>query len=395
MTRWCAGWPRSSRPVRRVADDASLLALLEDAPAAIAVQRGSELRWEMANGLYRRLLGGRTLIGHTLAEILPDWAQLRRILENVMRSGTVFVGREQRFLVDPEGTGDLRDAYFDVICQPLRNGDDVVGVLSFGVDVTAQVEARRRMETVAAELQRAVEARDEFLSVASHELKTPLTALRLQVQSLQRSARRAHQAQYSPQQLQAKVDAADRQVQRLVELIDALLDVSRLHGGRLDISIAEVDLAEVASDVVERARTTATAFSSDVTLETPAPRAGAGAGAVVGRWDRSRVDQVLTNLLSNAIKYGAGKPILVRVGIEPSADGTRGYVSVTDHGIGIAAADHARIFERFERAVSRTHYSGLGLGLWISRQIAETLGGTITVTSKLGEGSTFTLWLPV
>jgi signal transduction histidine kinase len=370
-----------------VADDASLLALLEDAPAAIAVQRGAELRWEMANALYRRLLGGRELVGRTLAEVLPDWAQLRRILENVVRSGTVFVGREQRFLVDPDGTGELRDGYFDVICQPLRHGGEVVGVVSFGVDVTAQVEARRRLETVAAELQRAVEARDEFLSIASHELKTPLTALRLQVHSLQRSARRAPQAHYSPQQLQAKLEAADRQVQRLVELIDALLDVSRLHGGRLDISIAEVDLAEVASEVVERTRATATAFGSSLTLEAPA--------AVVGRWDRSRVDQMLTNLLSNAIKYGGGKPIIVRVGIEPSADGTRGYVSVTDNGIGIAAADHARIFERFERAVSRTHYSGLGLGLWISRQIAETLDGTIAVASTLGEGSTFTLWLPL
>src|SRR5262245_47848162 len=122
MTRWCAGWPRCSRPVRRVADDASLFALLEDAPAAIAVQRGPELRWAVANPLYRRLLGGRSVIGCTLAEMLPDWAQLRRIVENVMRSGTVFVGREHRFLVDPEGTGELRDGYFDVICQPLLNG---------------------------------------------------------------------------------------------------------------------------------------------------------------------------------------------------------------------------------------------------------------------------------
>src|SRR5438874_633909 len=191
----------------------SLLQLLVEAPAAIAVQRGPELRYEMANALYTRLLGGHDPTGKPLAEVLPDWAQLRRILEAVLRDGHPFVGREHRFLVDRAGDGELRDAFFDVICQPLHGEDGaVVGVLTFGVDVTTQVEARRRMETVAAELQRAVEARDEFLSVASHELKTPLTALRLQVQSLQRSVHRSPDAQYSAEQLRAKFDAADRQV---------------------------------------------------------------------------------------------------------------------------------------------------------------------------------------
>ncbi|MDB4964590.1 MAG: Sensor histidine kinase [Myxococcales bacterium] len=369
----------------------SLLRHLEDAPAAIAVQRGPELRYELANRLYGRLLGGAELMGRALAEVLPDWAQLRRILEAVQRDGHPFIGREHRFLVDRLGDGELRDAYFDVICQPLREGDAIVGVLTFAVDVTTQVEARQRMESVAAELQRAVEARDEFLSVASHELKTPLTALRLQVQSLQRSVHRAPEAQYSAEQLRAKFDAADRQVNRLVELIDALLDVSRVQAGHMDVNLEEIDLAAVVTEVVERGRTPAAATGSILKLDAATP--------VVGRWDRSRVDQVITNLVSNAIKYGGGKPIDVRVYVESFSDGDnqgrRAAASVTDHGIGIAPADQARIFERFERAVSRTSYAGLGLGLWISRQIAETLGGTIIVESAPGAGARFTLFLPL
>ncbi|MCU1281349.1 MAG: Sensor histidine kinase [bacterium] len=368
-------------------DDPSLLVLLDDAPAALAVQRGADLRWEMANAMFRRLLGNRPILGFPLAEILPDWSQLRRIVEGVQQTGKPYSAREQRFLIDPEGTGALVEAYFDLVCQPLREDGAIVGVLSFAVDVTDKVSARKRLESIANDLRQAVDARDQFLSVASHELKTPLTALRLQVQSLQRSVARTPDAQFSPEQLRARFDAADRQVQRLVELIDTLLDVSRLQGGSIDLDVAEVDLAALIAEVVDRARTTAAANGSTVTLESPAE--------LRGRFDRSRVDQIVTNLVSNAVKYGGGKPITVRLGTAREASGSRATISVTDEGIGIAPEDHARIFDRFERAVSRTHYAGLGLGLWISRQIAESLGGTLTVESDVGKGARFTLSLPM
>lgn len=363
-----------------MSDEAQLLALLEEAPAAIAIQRGPTLRYELANAKFRALLGGRPLVGHMLAEVLPDWAQFRRIVEGVYRDGRPFVAHEYRFLVDPTGDGSLHDAWFDVACQPLVVGGATIGVLSFGVDVTAQVEARHRLEAAAADLQRAVDARDEFLSVASHELKTPLTALRLQVQSLRRSLHKP-EARYSPEQVRAKLDAADRQVERLVELIDTLLDVSRLQSNTLHLSPSEFDLAELVRDVVERSRTPATAAGSSLTLQDE---------SVVGRWDRSRVDQILTNLLSNAVKYGGGKPIEVRL----VADAAQARITVVDHGLGIAPEDHERIFQRFERAVSRTHFAGLGLGLWISRRIAQSLGAAITVESALGQGAAFTLTLP-
>jgi signal transduction histidine kinase len=112
---------------------------------------------------------------------------------------------------------------------------------------------------------------------------------------------------------------------------------------------------------------------------------------VVGQWDRLRLEQVLVNLLSNAAKYGAGHPVTVTV----EAVGACGRLSVADGGIGIAPEDHERIFERFERTASAQHFTGLGLGLWITRRIVEALGGTIRVKSAQGQGSTFTLELPV
>ena len=237
------------------------------------------------------------------------------------------------------------------------------------------------------ELRRAVDARDEFLSTASHELKTPLTALRLQVQSLVRSTARAPDQQFSSQQLQARFDAAERQVGRLVHLIDALLDVSRLQRGVLDLDVSDVDLAALVTEVVDRARTTAQASGSSLTLEAPPP--------VRGQFDASRVDQIVTNLLSNAVKYGRGKPITVWLAVVSDEAGSRAEINVRDEGIGIAPVDQERIFERFERAVSRTHYSGLGLGLWISRRIAANIGGTLSVESEAGRGARFTLSLPL
>jgi signal transduction histidine kinase len=370
-------------------DDPSLLVLLDDAPAAIAVQRGPELRFEMANAAFRGLLGGLPLVGKTMAEVLPDWSQLRRIVEQLMRDGKPYAAHHQRFLVDPEGTGALREAYFDLVCQPLRHEGAISGVLTFAVDVTAAVQARKRLEVSANELRHAVDARDEFLSVASHELKTPLTALRLQIQALHRSVLKAPDQSFSPEQLRARFEAAERQVQRLVQLIDALLDVSRLQRGGpdLDLDVTDADVVALVTDVADRQRTTAANSGSTLTVEAPP--------SLRVRCDASRVDQVVTNLLSNAIKYGRGKPITVRIGVAGERGPSRVFVTVADEGIGISPDDHQRIFERFERAVSRTHYAGLGLGLWISRQIAESLGGSLTVESDIGKGARFTLYLPL
>jgi signal transduction histidine kinase len=161
-----------------------------------------------------------------------------------------------------------------------------------------------------------------------------------------------------------------------------MLDVSRIGDGRLPLEYQEVDLVVVVRDMVNRLAKSAAEVGSAVEITAATP--------LVGRWDRMRVEQVVTNLLSNAIKYGGGKPIALAV----DGDDRHARVVVKDRGIGILPAHQRRIFDRFERAVPLNNYAGFGLGLWICRRIVDALGGEISVESSPGEGSTFTVVLP-
>ncbi|WP_437635395.1 AAA family ATPase [Sorangium sp. So ce854] len=233
------------------------------------------------------------------------------------------------------------------------------------------------------EAQEAIQRRDEFLLVASHELKTPLTSLQMQAQSFERLLRRRALADVPPARIEAMIQILGRQTSRLGHLVDELLDGTRLHAGRLSLARAPVDLAALAGEVVERMRPQLAASRCRAQLDLGAP--------VVGQWDPDRLEQVVINLLSNAMKYGAGRPILV--GVRREAD--RALLVVRDEGIGIAEADQGRIFERFERAVSVRNFGGLGLGLYIARAIVALHGGSIRVESKPGAGATFFVELPL
>ncbi len=230
------------------------------------------------------------------------------------------------------------------------------------------------------EAQEAIRARDEFLSVASHELKTPVTTLQLQIQGLLRRLRTGGSP--TPAALEERLATSERQVERLTHLINDLLDISRITGGRLDVHIESVDFSAVVREVSTRLEESLLRAGCTFLVNAPEPQ--------VGAWDRLRLDQIVTNLVANAMTYGAGHPI------EISVSGTSEMVrlSVADQGIGIAPENQARIFERFERAVSGRHYGGLGLGLWIVRQIVDALGGVITVESEPGQGSVFSVELP-
>ncbi|MCY1079844.1 sensor histidine kinase [Archangium lansingense] len=231
------------------------------------------------------------------------------------------------------------------------------------------------------ESQEAIQARDEFLSIASHELRTPITALRLGIQRLFRLARGGAEPPWKT--VATSLEGIERQGRRLTLLINSLMDVSRLQSHHIQLDLEEVDLSEVVRDVVAQLGGVLARTHTPLVLRADAP--------VVGRWDRSRLEQVVTNLLDNAIKYGARAPIEVTVALE---DGTA-VLTLGDRGIGISPDRLPFIFGRFERAVSSRHYGGLGLGLYIVRQIVELHGGTIHVESIPGQGSTFTVRLPL
>jgi PAS domain S-box-containing protein len=244
------------------------------------------------------------------------------------------------------------------------------------------VTERKLIEERAREWRKAkgeVRERDEFLSIASHELRTPVAALQLQLQLLQRAATRP--GDDLPGAIESKLDALERQTRRIGVLVGELLDVSRMRLGRLELVCEELDLSEVARDAVAHLREDLEKSGSRLLLDL---------AATPGRFDRSRLEQVITNLLVNAAKFGEGKPITLHVG----PDGDRARLKITDRGMGIPAKDQARVFERFERAVGAQHFGGLGLGLYIVRQIVEAHGGDIHVESAPGTGTSFVVVLP-
>ena len=247
-----------------------------------------------------------------------------------------------------------------------------------------RVSAQRRLleqerTRLLAEAHAAVQARDEFIAIASHELRTPLTPLLLRLSQLKRDARAANASERDIGNLLV----AERQVQRLADLVDDLLDVSRVGAVTIPLQPERLDLAEVASEVVTRLEPAAARAACALTLQT--------AGPAVGHWDRFRLEQALTRLISNAVKYGAGKP--VSIGVERAGNNVR--VTVRDQGIGIAADALERIFEKYERAVSERHYGGLGLGLYVTRKAIEAMKGTVRAESVPGAGSTFVIELPL
>jgi len=241
--------------------------------------------------------------------------------------------------------------------------------------------AQQRQSALMEELRDAIRARDEFLSVASHELRTPITTLALQVDGLTRLMREPVPGQ-SSEKVSRRLEVTRRQVDRLAALVTTLIDVSRVTAGKVQVERQPADLVEVLRSVVERFGEEVLRSGSSLHFESRGP--------IWGAFDASRIDQVLSNLLSNAIRYGRGRPIVV--GVASAGETARFWVE--DRGIGIAPEHQARIFQRYERAAPAANYAGLGLGLWISRQLAEAMGGTISVRSQLDDGSVFTVEIP-
>jgi PAS domain S-box-containing protein len=315
-----------------------------------------------------------TAIGHPAREL--DIARtLGRYEEEgirVRKNGERFWASVVLSAVHDPGTDKVRG--FAKVTRDLterRHAEEAMRSASLQIDLE-----RLRTE----EAHSALKARDEFLSVAAHELRTPLAALLLKIQTAHVLASKYSDPGIS--KLSERLSGALGQIDRLSGLVQRLLDVSGIVAGRLTLHVEPASMSEITQRIVDDFRDAAATAGSEISLVTQ--------GAARGEWDAARIEQVLTNLISNAIKYGRGRPIDVRV--EEDAEHVR--VVVHDQGLGIRSEDVTRIFGRFERAASVDQYSGLGLGLFIAKSIVDGHGGLINVASAPGQGSMFMVELP-
>lgn len=235
----------------------------------------------------------------------------------------------------------------------------------------------------AQELKDAILARDEFISIASHELKTPMTSLRLINEFKQHQIKINHPEAYRPESIDQYMVKTNDILSRMDRLIDDMLDISRIRTGKLTLRMAPADLVEVAKNVLEHFQAIFAAHSIEpISFQAP--------DQVLLDFDKMRIEQVIQNLLQNALKYGKGKKVEVFINDFPD----KVQLTVKDQGMGVAPEKQQRIFERFERAVLPSEISGLGLGLYISSEILHLHQGNITLESTLGVGSSFTFELP-
>jgi len=233
------------------------------------------------------------------------------------------------------------------------------------------------------EAQNAIRARDEFLSIASHELKTPLTSLKLQLQMALRGVDPEKNLVPSPEKLAKVLKIFNEQVNRLTNLIEDLLDVSRISAGKLILRRETLNLGQLANEVVEQFSAIATEAHCSVELKIN--------NEVSGVWDRTRIEQTIVNLLSNAIKYAPNSPITIDV----ASDDANATIIVQDLGPGIPKDQHTKIFDRFERVTTSKNINGLGLGLYIVSEIVHSHSGSIRVESEAGQGAKFIVTLPL
>lgn len=249
------------------------------------------------------------------------------------------------------------------------------------VRIFLELDAQKaRLQQTERELMRALAARDEFFSIASHELKTPITAINLQLQILGRLLAQTEPGNPVKERMDKAFGTFNRQVTKLNGLVDTLLDVTRIKNGKLNLERKDGDLSAVVKETVDRF----TGTDKTISIRTNF------AAEVWGSWDLQRLDQVATNLISNAIKYGEGSAVEVSVA---RGDGLARF-TVKDHGPGISPERLPFIFDRFERAVENSSVQGLGLGLYIVKQIVHAHGGSVNVESTEGKGTTFVVSLP-
>ena len=346
---------------------ADLGRLFAQTPVPIAVLRGPELVFEMANPAYVEAVGGRSVVGKSFFEALPEvrGQAFDERLREVMRSGTPHIGRE--VLLKLHRRGALEDAWFTYIYAPLRGADGAADrVIAIVNEVTEQVGARKRLEE-------ADRRKDEFLAMLSHELRNPLAPLANALEIVRLNGGAAEPPVLA---------MMERQLKQLVRLTDDLLDMSRITRGSFELRRERCALRAAVRSAVETADPAIRAAHH--TLEVSAEE---------DLWvdgDAVRLAQIIANLLNNAARYTEPGG---RIGVSMRRDGAQALVSVRDNGAGLEAEEMARLFAMFARGKSST---GLGIGLALARRLAEMHGGALEAASDgLGKGAVFTLRLPL
>ncbi len=252
--------------------------------------------------------------------------------------------------------------------------------------VKQQVEAleksRQELRATQVELERALTMRDDFMSLVGHELRTPLNTLHVESQIRQLRLDRGEMSAFSEENLRVMVARDSRQIKSMIRLINDMNDVSRIQNDKLSIQPDTTNLSRLLHGIVADLTQQAEAAGSRFELDAQAD--------VTGMWDEFRIEQIIINLLTNALRYGDSKTITVTL----SANAATAELKVRDQGLGIPSTEQVRIFEKFERGNTKKASEGLGMGLYIARQLAEAHKGTLVVESTLGTGSTFTLILP-
>lgn len=326
-----------------------------------------------------------------------ELAELMRGTERTRAIPIVFVsaaGRELNYAFKGYETGAVDFLYKPLDSDAVRSKVNVFVTLDqqrrqMQRQMAAIERSRQEQETLLRELnqtqeelQRSLRMRDEFMSLVAHELRTPLNTLFLEAQMRSLQLKRGTLATIKPDQFEAMIKRDERQIKAMIRLIDDMLDVSRMRSGQLSIRPGQVQLMDLLERVVSDLSLQAAATGCKLSLQPHPP--------VEGCWDEFRIEQVVVNLLTNALRYGGGQP--VEVSVQYADDTVR--IDVRDEGKGIAQSDLERIFEPYERGARNGEPKGLGLGLYISRQLAISHGGELRVSSKPGEGSTFSLILP-
>jgi signal transduction histidine kinase len=381
------GFPGAApEPVHRMSWDADVMM---QAPMALSVVRGHDFVYAFANPLALAMAGHRDVLGKSVRQAFPELdesAPVLQVLEQVYASAEAFNADEYQVPLDRKGDGVLEDVYFKFTCQPIRGDDERVReILIVAADVTAQVQARQRVEALMHELTLTDRRKDEFLAMLAHELRNPIAAISAALTLLdQVQGDAARSGRYR--------DTARRQLDSLVRLVDDLLDVARLTRGKVELRKEQVDLATIVQNALGATRPVLEARQHELSVTLTS-----GAFRILA--DATRLEQVLVNLLSNAAKYTEpGGRIGVRLARDDDAIGPFALLSVRDTGRGIPADMLQTVFDLFTQVSPSIDRStgGLGLGLTLVKHLVEKHGGRVWASSAgVGQGSEFSIRLPL